>query len=57
VEAGRLSIFASLIAPDGSVRVDRELEAPADEAAKAGIELAKMLLAAGGDAVMKMVRD
>jgi hydroxymethylbilane synthase len=56
VGGGEVTMLASLVAPDGTVRVDGEIVAPVSDAVRAGRELAERLLSQGGDAVMRVVR-
>jgi hydroxymethylbilane synthase len=50
-----LSLRASIVAPDGTLRVDDAIEAPCERAEQAGQELATRLLASGGNQILKEV--
>lgn len=57
VEGGRLSLFASLLSPDGARRFDaREIRDPTDPE-RLGVSLADTLLAQGGKEVLEEIRQ
>ncbi|MCP4599128.1 MAG: hydroxymethylbilane synthase [Proteobacteria bacterium] len=57
VKNGILKLSASIIAPDGSIRIDGTIEAIPEQAATIGQDLAKQLLERGGKEIMGMIRD
>ncbi|MCP4680633.1 MAG: hydroxymethylbilane synthase [Deltaproteobacteria bacterium] len=52
---GKITLEASIIAPDGSLRVDGNIEAAPADAERAGRELAEQLISRGGDKIIKMI--
>jgi hydroxymethylbilane synthase len=52
-DAGRLTLEAWLLAPEGSLSVRREARGEAAEAAALGVRLAEEVLAAGGAAILR----
>ncbi len=52
---GKLTLEAAIIAPDGSRRVDGNIEAAPEDADRAGRELAEQLTSQGGDKIMEMI--
>jgi len=53
---GRLRLRARLLAADGSVEIARDVEGPAERAAALGDEVARAVLADGGDALLEALR-
>jgi hydroxymethylbilane synthase len=57
IEAGRLRLRGLVIAPDGSREARSELSATPETAERAGTEVARRVLADGGDAILAALRS
>jgi hydroxymethylbilane synthase len=57
VKDKNLLLKASIVAPDGSLRVDGSMEAPVENAQDLGNALASKLIDEGGDKILAMVRN
>ncbi len=57
IDGDRLTLAASLIAPDGSIRIDDSIEVNPRAAAQAGKDLAQKLISQGGRKILDMARE
>jgi len=57
IEGDELVFDGCLVSPDGSRRIDVSRNIPVVQSRSAGIEAARNILAQGGDAVIKSIRD